>query len=119
MTPVARTLKHYRKQGFTCCVVEKWKPIMDPRTGQLRQFGVRVDALGFGDILICKPGWGIALIQATSRSGGNYAAHKAKILAIRALVDWKAAGGRVLLVGWGKRGERGKRKTYQIREEEL
>jgi hypothetical protein len=114
MTPTARTLAYYRKQGFSASVVEKWLP---PR-GTMK-FGRRIDVWGFGDVLVCLPGWGVALIQCTSRSGGNYAAHKAKILAIPELSQWKQSGGRVVLVGWGKRGPRGKRKLWQIREEEL
>lgn len=35
------------------------------------------------------------------------------------LKAWKAAGGRVFLMGWGLRGPRGEKKRWTLREEEL
>lgn len=122
--PVQRSLKHLRKQGWTCTVVERWKPVFDKKTGTLRPYGVRVDAFGFGDILACNPDevlkgeeCGIALIQATDAT--SFAKHLLKILPLPELQKWKDAGGRAILHGWGKRGERGKRKVWTLREEIL
>jgi len=117
--PVQRSLAHLRKNGWTVCIVEKY--IKHPNMA----FGKRIDAFGIGDLLacrgavfegveICKPM--IALVQCCST---DFAKHKEKILGIPEFAVWKAAGGEVILHGWAKRGPRGKRKTYQLREEFL
>ena len=59
----------------------------------------------------------IALVQCCP--GASHAEHKAKILAIPEFHGWKLAGGRVFLQSWTKKGARGARKTWQMREEEL
>jgi hypothetical protein len=124
--PVQRSLKFLRDNGWTVCIVEKWIP---PR-GSMK-FGIRLDAFHIGDLLACRrtlkyvqpqtgetydaPGV-IALVQCCST---DFAKHKEKILGIPEFATWKAAGGEVILHGWAKRGPRGKRKTYQLREEFL
>lgn len=120
--PVERSLKHLRDHGWTCAVVERWKPVFDKKTKQMRPYGVRVDAFGFGDILACRstdqPGeQEITLVQATD--GTNFAKHKVKILTTDEFRTWKYAGGTVRLHGWSKQGPRGKRKLWQLREEFL
>lgn len=122
--PTQRSLKYLRDNGWTVCIVEKWIP---PR-GKM-PFGVRIDAFGFGDLLACRYQAGhmvgeIALVQTTGApmSGGWFAQHKAKILAIPEFQAWKTAGGTVLLHGWQKRpkdGVRGARKVWTLREEIL
>src|SRR5882724_2951811 len=127
--PVQRSLAHLRKNGWSACVVERWIP---PR-GTMK-FGVRIDAFGFGDLLACTyprdyvpkgkspttkyttiiPPT-IALVQATDHT--SFSKHKIKILEIPEFYKWKSAGGTVLLHGWGKRGPRGKRKLWTLREE--
>jgi hypothetical protein len=119
-SPVQRSLKYLRQEGWTCCSVEKWLP---PR-GTMK-FGRRIDALGFGDLLACHSHrhrftyneGEIALVQTTTLANMN--AHKAKILALPEFAKWKAANGLVLLHGWAKRGPRGKRKLWMLREEAL
>lgn len=94
------------------------------------KFPRRIDAFNFGDLLACrtvidldtnKVVGEIALIQTTGSpsSGGWFAQHKAKILAVPEFQKWKEAGGIVLLHGWGKKGPRGKRKVWTLREETL
>lgn len=114
--PVQRSLKHLRDNGWTVCIVEKF--IKHPNM----PFGKRIDAFGIGDLLACRqldgdhqPGQ-IALVQCCST---DFAKHKDKLLAIPELQTWKDSGGEVILHGWAKRGPRGKRKTYQLREEFL
>lgn len=110
-----RSLKELRKRGYSVCIVEKY--IKFPGM----PFGKRIDAFGIADLLACRaepPE--IALVQTFPNSGGSgFAQHTAKILAIPELSVWKAAGGKVLLMGWAKQGPRGKRKTWTLREEAL
>src|SRR5258708_1401764 len=124
--PTQRSLKHLRDNGWTVCIVEKF--IKHPNM----PFGKRIDAFGIGDLLACRPGMRevempsgkvyegrkdcIALVQCCST---DFAKHKEKILGIPELQTWKESGGVVLLHSWTKRGPRGKRKTYQLREEVL
>lgn len=109
--PTQRSLKALRDAGYTVCIVEKWIP---PR-GKM-PFGIRIDAFNFGDLLACKPGE-IALVQTTDHT--SFSKHKIKILAIPEFYKWKEAGGIVRLHGWAKRGARGERKVWTLREEIL
>jgi hypothetical protein len=129
--PVQRSLAHLRANGWTVCIVEKWIPAR----GSMK-FGIRLDAFHIGDLLACRPrlvskhwdGNGqlldshhitentIALVQCCST---DFAKHKEKILGIPEFAVWKAAGGEVILHSWVLKGPRGKRKTYQLREEFL
>jgi hypothetical protein len=59
----------------------------------------------------------IALVQCFPDA--SFAEHRTKILAIPELQIWKAAGGKVFLQGWAKRGPRGQVKRWTMREEEL
>jgi hypothetical protein len=118
-SPTARSLAYLRKNGWTACVVEKWLPAR----GSMK-FPRRIDAFGFADILACRttvdgpPHRGeIALVQTTVMSG--MAAHREKILPIAEFHLWKMAGGIVLLHGWRKLGKRGKRKKWEVAEQQL
>ena len=118
--PCQRSLAYLRKAGWTVCIVEKFLPA---RNGM--PFPRRIDAFGFADLLACHPHMNrfsytpgeIALVQTTDAS--SFSKHKAKILAIPEFQKWKDAGGLVLLHAWGKRGPRGQRKTWVLREEAL
>jgi len=110
-----RTLKVLRDNGWTACVVERFLAYAKPH-------GKRVDALGFGDILACRPPGvqhyaEIYLIQCCP--GASHAEHKEKIMALPTRLVWKASGGKVMLVSWALRGKRGERKRWTMREEEL
>lgn len=105
MTPTQRSLAYLRKDGWTVCSVEKW-------IAQIRQ---RKDAFGFGDLLSVKAGVpGATLVQTTS--GSNVSARIAKIRSIAEAGIWMAAGNRIVVHGWRKVGERGKRKLWEVRE---
>lgn len=108
MTPTKRSLDHLRALGWTCCVVEKWIP-------QVRQ---RKDAFGFGDILAVRVGSpGATLVQTTTAS--NMSARIAKIRETAEAGIWLAAGNRILVHGWAKRGPRGGRKVWAVTEVEI
>ena len=125
-----RSLKHLRKLGWQCAIVEKWQ--MRPQAA----YGVRVDVWGFGDILACRPAirrpetddrhWydpAIALIQTFPLSGWKDHAEKMQEPEIKAAIEtWKAAGGIVFMHGWAfksKDGTRGGKKGWVLREESI
>jgi hypothetical protein len=117
-----RSLKHLRKNGWQCAIVEKWLP---PR-GKMK-FGIRQDVWGFGDILACNPeevlkgeDCGIMLVQTFPLA--RWKDHWEKLLAIPELKVWQEAGGRVVMHGWAfkpKDGIRGAKKVWTLREEQL
>lgn len=88
-SPMQRSLKKLREEGWVCHIVEKWN-----------QFSKRrVDAFGFGDVLAMRPGE-IALVQTTS--GSHVADHLAKIRALPTFKQWHDAGGITIVHGWRK-----------------
>lgn len=110
-----RSIAHLKKLGWVVASVEKWLP---PR-GEMK-FGVRQDVFGFGDLLACHPvEKKIALVQVTASSGGVFMQHWRKIAGEPRAALWKQSGGQIYLHGWAKRGERGKRKVWTLREEIL
>lgn len=104
-TPTKRTLDELRKRGYEVAVVEKWIP-------QTRR---RLDAFGFIDVIALGEGVTIG-VQATSAS--NVASRVTKILAEPRHFAWLAAGNKIQVWGWSKKGPRGKAKrwTPTIRE---
>jgi hypothetical protein len=120
--PVQRSLAILRENGWTVTIVEKYI-----KFGSMA-FGKRVDVFGFGDLLACRPMMrstdnetihppAIALVQCCR--DGDFAEHKAKILAIPEFYIWKKAHGLVFLQGWSLKGPRGQKKRWTMREEEL
>lgn len=118
-SPTARTLAELRKRGWTAQVVEQHLPFPKP-------FGTKRDLFGVIDIVAIAPSelrldgkrMAIVGIQATSGlTGGNHAARRAKILAEPRANQWVAAGGRLELWSWSKRGDRGKAKRWTLRVE--
>lgn len=109
-SPTQRTLKMLRDRGYFAQVVEKWNMFAK----------VRQDLFGFIDIVaICEGERGVLGVQATSSS--NISAREAKCRESKEMQTWLRAGNRLWIVGWGKRGPRGKRKTWEadIRQLEL
>ena len=102
MTPTSRTLNLLRKEGKIVDVTEKWNSFT-------RQ---RKDLFGFIDIIAIEKNqtWGI---QCTST--GNISARIKKITTEckdNALA-WLKAGNHIEVIGWSKKGLKGKRKTWQ------
>ena len=106
MTPTSRALAECKRCGWLACVVEKWIP-------QTRQ---RKDAFGFGDVLVLDGQPGALLVQVTSDA--NVAARAAKIRGAcrKNAAAWLAAGNRIQVWGYGKRGKRGKRKLWTLKK---
>lgn len=99
-TPTARSLEWCRAQGCRADVVERWKPIM--RDGKFQPYGVRVDAFGFGDILVCRPDRiGATLVQATSDDRtSNSIERLKKIQASEDARVWLLAGNVIEVHAW-------------------
>lgn len=106
MTPNARTLAELRSRGWVAQSVEQTIP---------RTF-VKRDLFGIIDLIALTPD-GILGIQVTS--GANHAARRTKALAEPRLRAWLDAGGRFAIWSWSKRGPRGKRKRWELREERI
>jgi hypothetical protein len=103
--PTQRSLAHLRKDGWLCHIVEHWN-----------QFArIRQDCYGFGDILAVQPDRKqIALVQTTSTA--NFSKRMEKILAEPKAAIWRTAGGLIIVHGWAKRGARGQRKVWTLKE---
>lgn len=106
-SPTQRALAHYRDQGFTCAIVERWNQYAK----------VRQDLFGCLDLVAILPSAGILGIQATS--GSNVSARVAKILAEPRAGIWLASGGRIHVIGFSKKGPRGKAKRWTPRVVEI
>lgn len=104
MSPTQRTLAECRKRGWTAAVVERWNP----------HARIRQDLFGCIDIVALTPN-GILGIQACA--GSSHVARMTKSLAEPRLSAWRDAGGGFAVWSWAKRGARGKRKTWTLREE--
>lgn len=108
MTPTQLSLKKLKEDGYYAQVVEKWNAFAR----------IRIDLFGAIDILGVKIGSnGCTGIQATST--GNMNARINKSLSIPAIREFILAGNKFVVWGWAKRGERGKRKTWTLKEHEI
>jgi hypothetical protein len=106
VSPTARTLAECRKRGWPAQVVEQTIP---------RTF-IKRDLFGCIDIVAITPN-GLLGIQATS--GTNHAARAAKARQQPHFAAWLRAGAHFAVWSWARRGGRGKRKTWALREELL
>lgn len=106
MTPTQRSLKMLRDDGYFVAVVEKWNP----------HVRIRQDLFGFADLIAFKDN-DVLLVQTTS--GSNVAARISKINENPIALLWKTENRKIVVHGWRKTGERGKRKTWQARIEQL
>lgn len=140
VSPTARTLAECRKRGWIAQVVEQ----TIPRTFIKRDFLGCIDIIAItpskvqiaspccvmhapysGESFTCRtcgktnavePSR-IVGIQATSNNGGNHSARVQKILAEPRASAWLGTGAKIAVWSWAKRGARGKRKTWALREE--
>jgi hypothetical protein len=103
MTPTARSLAECRRRGWEVDVVER------------RVWRKTRDFLGCIDLIAIPPGQLPVGIQATS--GSNHGARIAKAKAEPRLAAWLGAGCTFAVWSWAKKGARGKRKRWTLREE--
>jgi len=110
VTPTARALADCRKFGWLAHVVERWLP-------QARR---RVDAFGFGDVLVVEPGVvGALLVQVTTDAHASERVHKIRDACADAAQTWLDAGNRIEVWGYAKRGPAGKAKRWRLRRIEV
>lgn len=105
-SPTQRTLAECRRRGWPCWVVEQTIP---------RTF-IKRDMFGFIDIVAITPTATIG-IQATS--GSNHSARMEKARQQPHFAAWLAAGRTFAVWSWALRGDRGKRKLWTLREDEV
>lgn len=128
-TPTARSLAECRKRGWRAGVVER----------RLKGSLTTVDLFGFIDLVALDGQPGLLAIQATGDHGGHVQTRVRKIrqgiieppknatlrqLAaieragpriVEAARAWLAAGNRIQVWGWGRRGAAGSRKLWTLR----
>jgi hypothetical protein len=117
--PLQRSKAYLEQDGWKCWKVETWN----------QWSGQRTDLFNMVDLLAIKGTVnGVLGVQCC---GEDVARHVDKYL--KGYTDakgvfhgpneflpiWKAAGNKIVIHSWVKRGERGKRKTWQLREVEL
>ena len=103
MSPTQRTLAMLRKDGWTAAVVERFNP----------HAKVRQDLFGFIDLVAVRPDHpGVLAVQACVT--GDQSKRLAKIAEEPRARTWLAAGNPIQVIGWAKRGARGKRKTWTV-----
>lgn len=108
-SPTSRSLEECKRRGWRACVVERWMP----------QAGRRIDLFGFIDIVALDGEPGLIGIQATSTGNAPARVKKIREECWEAASDWLAAGNRVVVWGWSKRGLKGKRKLWRLKEYEV
>lgn len=105
MTPTQLSIKKLKEAGYFVQVVERWN-----HWARIRQ-----DLFGAIDIVGIKATeFGVLGIQATTTPNMNARIQKASDLP--AIAAWVAAGNKFLVWGWAKRGPRGKRKVWELKE---
>lgn len=119
MSPTARTLAECKRRGWIAQVVEQTIP---------RTF-IKRDLFGVIDIIAVEPSRSLTggmvcdlvvpgrIIGIQATSGTNHAARVAKAKAEPRTAHWLGAGGVLEIWSWSKRGGKGKRKLWVLREE--
>jgi hypothetical protein len=112
--PTRRSLKHLRDNGYLADVVERWLNFPGMK------FPRRIDLFGIVDIVAVREdssintGYEILFVQTTDHT--SFSKHRDKIVAHK---NYKRLRGLIHLHGWAKRGPRGGRKVWTLREEVL
>lgn len=105
-SPTARSLAYLRQRGALAAVVERYNPHAKRR----------VDLFGFIDIVAVDAQPGALGVQATTTANVSHRLDKLRTEAAANMRRWLAAGNRLVIHGWAKRGARGARKTWTLNE---
>lgn len=108
MSPTARSLAYLRKVAIAQ-VVERYNPHAKRR----------VDLFGFIDIVALDTGPGVLGVQTTTADHISHRLAKLRQECAPQMACWLQRGNRLVIHGWGKRGPRGKRKTWTLTEREI
>lgn len=104
MSPLQRSLKYLRDQGWTVEKCETWNPYSKTRHDLFNAF----------DLVALHASYvGVLGIQVTS--GSNVAARVKKLEETPVMPLWKQCGNRAHVHGWRKTGPRGKAKHWTVR----
>lgn len=104
-SPTARSLQELKKRGYYAQVVEKFNSFIK----------IRIDLFNCIDIVAVKGNEnGVLGIQATTSAHTSERVKKA--LPIPALRAWLTAGNRFSVWGYSKKGAKGERKLWELKE---
>lgn len=103
-SPTQRSLNECRKRGWEVQVVERWNQYARRR----------IDLFGVIDIVAITPD-GILAIQACS--GTDHARRRDKVLEEPRAAKWIAAGAKLAIWSWTKKGKADARKLWALRED--
>lgn len=105
--PTQRSIAELKRAGYVVGIVEKFNSFIK----------IRQDYGGFADLIAYHPDRNETLaIQCCADNGGGVSEHLKKLLALDNVRKWiKQPSRRLEVWGWGKRGERGKRKLWTLR----
>lgn len=103
-SPTQRSLKELRSRGYMVAVTERWNPFAN----------IRQDLFGFIDLLAIR---GDEVLAVQTTTAANVSARVKKLTELPAVLRWVASPTRRLVIhGWAKRGEKGKRKLWTCNE---
>lgn len=106
--PTQRSLAHLRKEGYTVAIAEKYNSFTHMKN----------DLFGWIDICAIHPDHsGVLGVQTTTTA--HVPERIKKAMALDSFKVWLQAGNRASFMGWAKRGARGKRKLWTLKEQEI
>lgn len=110
MSPTQLSLAELRKRGYMAAVVEKFNPWVK----------IRQDLFGLIDIIGVHPiKKEVIGVQATTDTGGQASKHKMKVESNKNLKIWLDSGCKFKIWAWAKKGKKGERKLWTLREVEI
>lgn len=106
-SPTQRSLAKLRSEWPLVAITERWNAFAK----------VRQDLWGFVDVLCCRQD---SLLAVQTTSGSNVSARYEKIALLPSVTHWLSNPAcRLVIHGWARRGDRGKRKVWTCREVEV
>jgi len=107
-----RTLKLLRDAKYTLDMVERLIPLVIKGPMRFK----RHDMLGFADIVAIREDIGICAVQSTT--GGGHTQHRMDMLNNPNAELWLKCGGKLFLISWAKKRDKGLTKAGKPRKRE-
>lgn len=104
-SPAERTIAELKRREYTAHKVEHWNMFAK----------IRQDFGGFADFLAYKEGEVGVLAINCCLDNGEVQSHVNKYKTMANVQTWLKANNKMEVWGWGKRGDRGKRKIWTLR----